>query len=286
MKSYTTTTLEHPFLYLLTKIASREEFAISITSGVLETTLPDAPQELSYHKGILCSAIKEDTTHREICRNFKTAKMIALLKEGIPFFSVCPFGILDYVFPLTFANKNVGSGFITYQCQQLEPQNQERSKWTIESSIQLAEKNFNEIKEEMKLIASLIQNNIPTFLEKKMVKKLPRPDDLLTSVHNILCEYYTDTITLTKIANKIGVTPSLLAHNYKTRYGVTVHEQLTIKRVERSIALLKEGASVTEAGVLAGFPNGAYFSRIFKNYTGLSPAIWRKKHTIEWSSKI
>lgn len=82
-----------------------------------------------------------------------------------------------------------------------------------------------------------------------------------------------------------------LPHNYdyirklfKKETGLTPHEYLTAKRMERASGLLSSGITnrysnytVSQVAEACGFAEPLYFSRVFKKYFGVSPSEYSKR---------
>lgn len=71
---------------------------------------------------------------------------------------------------------------------------------------------------------------------------------------------------------------------FKKEIGVTPHEYLTAKRMELAQKLLTSGVSNTysnysvgQISEICGFSEPLYFSRVFKNYFGVSPSDYAKR---------
>ncbi len=71
---------------------------------------------------------------------------------------------------------------------------------------------------------------------------------------------------------------------FKKETGLTPHEYLTAKRMERAGSLLSSGItnrysnySVSQVAEACGFAEPLYFSRVFKKYFGVSPSEYSKR---------
>ena len=72
-----------------------------------------------------------------------------------------------------------------------------------------------------------------------------------------------------------------LRRRFKNALGMTPHAYLEWLRIENAKKLLdpSQGADmhIAEAAYLSGFYDPLYFSRVFRQHTGVSPSEWRKK---------
>ncbi|HSV79666.1 MAG TPA: AraC family transcriptional regulator [Ramlibacter sp.] len=91
--------------------------------------------------------------------------------------------------------------------------------------------------------------------------------------------------TLTDAARAVAVSPNYLATLLKRETGKTFVELVTERRVERAAELLSYTAlRVSQIADEAGFSEPEYFSRRFKQVTGLSPLQFREKYGVGHSA--
>jgi AraC-like DNA-binding protein len=86
-----------------------------------------------------------------------------------------------------------------------------------------------------------------------------------------------DILSLSDVSEELGLSPSRFNEIFKTYTAMTPYQyfiQLKIHRAER--LLEEEGASVKEVAFSLGFEDQHYFSRLFKNKTGIAPSEWKK----------
>jgi AraC-like DNA-binding protein len=92
----------------------------------------------------------------------------------------------------------------------------------------------------------------------------------------------TGNATLSDAARSVAVSPNYLATLLKRETGKTYVELVTERRVERAAELLSfTGMRISQVADEAGFSDAEYFSRRFKQVTGLSPRQFRDKYAIE-----
>lgn len=78
-------------------------------------------------------------------------------------------------------------------------------------------------------------------------------------------------ITVGDIADRFGIGTTTLHAIFKENLGISPGEYILRFKINRSIELLQEGVTVTEAANRAGFNSYSHFIRIFKKRTGLPP---------------
>ncbi|MBO5868564.1 MAG: helix-turn-helix transcriptional regulator [Oscillospiraceae bacterium] len=81
-----------------------------------------------------------------------------------------------------------------------------------------------------------------------------------------------ENISSQDIANAAGISVSHLRSVFRQQYGNSLIRQLNSLRVEQAKLLLEEGMlTLAEIATACGFQNEYYFSRVFKQFTGISP---------------
>lgn len=104
-------------------------------------------------------------------------------------------------------------------------------------------------------------------------------EDDFDKVFKLVDEHYTDyNLSLEMLADQIGVSISHISKEFKKRKGVTYMEYLTMLRMERAKALLRESdLSIKEVFYEVGYIDVYSASKKFKAYYGETPTAYRKK---------
>ena len=84
-------------------------------------------------------------------------------------------------------------------------------------------------------------------------------------------------INLPAISEQLGVSTSRLNEIFKTYTSMTPYQYFIQIKIHKAESLLEqEDISIKEAAFRTGFEDQYYFSRLFKNKTGVSPSEWRR----------
>ena len=105
----------------------------------------------------------------------------------------------------------------------------------------------------------------------------PRPAPLTTVIEEYLATHLDGRARLGDLARKLGYSASHVSTLIRRATGRSFVALRRRLRFERACALLRDGASVKEAALAAGFDDPAYFSRAFKRRVGMAPSAWREE---------
>jgi len=108
----------------------------------------------------------------------------------------------------------------------------------------------------------------------------PVPKNLERVAEHI--EAHLDTrLAIQGLARLAGMSPAGFNRAFRSQFGTSPAHYVTELRVrEAARRLLQEDETVDAIAEKTGFPNRAYFSRVFKQVTGEAPAGFRRTHKI------
>ena len=91
---------------------------------------------------------------------------------------------------------------------------------------------------------------------------------------------FSEDIDLNNIADEACFSKFHFIRLFKTIYGKTPHQYLTMVRIENAKLFLQEGISVSETCFRVGFDSLSSFAGLFKQYTKLSPSVYQQQFDI------
>jgi AraC-like DNA-binding protein/ligand-binding sensor protein len=92
-------------------------------------------------------------------------------------------------------------------------------------------------------------------------------------------ENYTRKVSLQEVADASGLSAPYFSTIFKEEMGENLSGYLNRLRVDRAGDMLIEtNLSLSEIAVSCGFEDQSWFSKIFKNYTGMSPGKYREQN--------
>lgn len=106
----------------------------------------------------------------------------------------------------------------------------------------------------------------------------PKYSIFIKQAINYIDEHLTDDMTLETIAESVHSNASYLSRIFKKEVGTSVITYITDLRIKKAKDLLEHSDLKTfEISDAVGIHDPAYFSVLFKKYTGMSPKSYRNK---------
>ncbi len=96
--------------------------------------------------------------------------------------------------------------------------------------------------------------------------------------------HYASALSVSHLAERANLCPDAFARAFKRHQGTTPARFIAQVRIREAANLLTgTDATLDAIAERCGFPNRAYFSRVFKKITGDSPAHFRRRHNPDTS---
>jgi len=101
-------------------------------------------------------------------------------------------------------------------------------------------------------------------------------DKIITGAKTLMESNVYSAINLPDISEQLGISTSRLNEIFKTYTSMTPYQYFIQIKINKAESLLEQkNISVKEAAFRMGFEDQYYFSRLFKNKTGVSPSDWK-----------
>ena len=113
-------------------------------------------------------------------------------------------------------------------------------------------------------VATPLRGGLPVWQQKRLIE--------------FIQEHLAQEISLTALAELVGLSLCHFARAFKQSFGVPPHRYHMACRMDRATNLLQRPAlSVTQIGIQVGFRETSSFTRAFRKFTGLTPTEYRRQ---------
>lgn len=126
------------------------------------------------------------------------------------------------------------------------------------------------------------QARLEVYLSELMCKMSDQPDisqqpaaDTLVQVARYLDHHLTENISLQTLCALSGYSASHLIRSFRQAFGFTPHAYVLNRRIQLGQSELKQGISIADAALNAGFADQPHFQRAFKQRVAATPNQYR-----------
>ncbi len=107
------------------------------------------------------------------------------------------------------------------------------------------------------------------------------PQELANLAHlrrarDLIDREYARPLDVPTLASHALMSPAHFSRQFRAAYGETPYAYLMTRRIERAMALLREGMSVTDACMTVGCTSLGSFSSRFTEIVGETPSAYRR----------
>ncbi len=110
-----------------------------------------------------------------------------------------------------------------------------------------------------------------------LVRRQPHADSVVRKAEAWLSEHFREAGAVSGVVAQGAIPERSLKRRFKTATGTSLMEYVQNLRIEAAKQLLENGsAPAEEIGAEVGYTNPAFFRRLFKRMTGLTPGAYRR----------
>ena len=103
----------------------------------------------------------------------------------------------------------------------------------------------------------------------------------IRQIMSYIAEHYSEKILLNDVADLIHLSPSECSRLFKKCMNITLFGYIQEYRIERSLEYLENpSCSITESGLLSGFSDSNYYTKVFTKIKGCTPRQYRKNQEL------
>jgi AraC-like DNA-binding protein len=108
------------------------------------------------------------------------------------------------------------------------------------------------------------------------------PQELANLAHlrharDLIDREYASPLDVPTMARRALMSPAHFSRQFRATYGETPYQYLMTRRIERAMALLRSGMSVTDACMAVGCTSLGSFSSRFTELVGMAPSQYRSR---------
>ena len=97
----------------------------------------------------------------------------------------------------------------------------------------------------------------------------------LRRARDLMDRDYAEPLDVAAMARAALMSPAHFSRRFRAAYGETPYSYLMTRRIERAMALLRQGVSVTDACLAVGCTSLGSFSSRFTEVVGMTPSQYR-----------
>lgn len=113
-------------------------------------------------------------------------------------------------------------------------------------------------------------------IERIRTKKYLPKDTRILIAKEYFDLHFKEPGCLKSAVEKSGISARRFGELFRNTYDTTPNQYVTSRKIEYAKSLLSAGChTVTEISALCNFSDVCYFTKVFKNETGISPAKWK-----------
>ncbi len=126
-------------------------------------------------------------------------------------------------------------------------------------------------------ISAWMSRILSSFTQMVFLPKEAKHIDVIQKVVAYINANYMNKISLNDIAKEGFLSSSYLSKLFKSEMKINLSTYINNVRVEKSkLLLLDETLSIMDVATMVGFEEQSYFSKVFRNNTGVSPGKFRQ----------
>lgn len=234
------------------------------------------PFKNTIHTSTICELVKNIPGGFPKCYRCRNLAIEKALHTQKPFGGLCINGIYEYTRPVTENGKTICIIFIGNIFTEGRGERILQKNFSYDPSlIDTLEKHFSY--EQCEMLGSLIECYIRILL-----KEFPSSDvhldfdPLIENLKRYMEEHLEYDMDIATLAKNFHYNRKYLGRLFKQKTGMSFHEYVNYRRIERAKQLLQTtDNTITSISLRCGFNNISYFCRLFKKSTNLSPTEYR-----------
>jgi AraC-like DNA-binding protein len=127
------------------------------------------------------------------------------------------------------------------------------------------------------LSAAIVQRLVTRMeVGRRISDATPLPFAMRRRLVDLIESHLAEPPSLDDLALAVGMRTAAFLKVFRASFGVSPHQYLLARRVERAKTLLQRDVRLIDIALSLGFVSHAHFSGTFRARTGLTPSDWRR----------
>jgi AraC-like DNA-binding protein len=126
--------------------------------------------------------------------------------------------------------------------------------------------------------AMLLEITVRIHQEDALQRSSGKQVRMVQQVRDYILEYYREPLSIEELAQQAERNASHLITSFKKHYGMAPLEYMHRTRITKAEELLlSTNINIEEIAIELGYCDAAYFNRMFKKLTGMTPSAYRRQ---------
>ncbi len=138
-------------------------------------------------------------------------------------------------------------------------------------------KHLQHVKHTQNAVDNVFIQVFDQFIRQQAVQK--KTPQWVKELKQLIQDQIDTSISLTDLSRSLSIHPSYLSREFSKHFDdLSFGEYIRKLRIEKAIQLMNnEQLTLTQIAYLTGFSDQSHFTRIFKQYAGVSPSVFKKQ---------
>lgn len=131
----------------------------------------------------------------------------------------------------------------------------------------------------IKTVKELQLHTDPALLARLTSGTTDSTDSVILRLQYYIQTHLHQKLTLQSMSEHLGFSPTYISHHFKKETGIPPVQYILQQRLLRSQYLLRTtGTPIKDIADAVGIPDCSYFTKLFREHTGLTPSAYRNTY--------
>ena len=258
-------------------------------TGIYSNENLQIPVSFRTHSTHFCSIAKSTPIGFDYCYTCKKLSVSKCYKIKSDYWGYCPFGLLEYVYPITINENPIAILYIGNMSDDMKKTNKDILRRAERSEIdyRFFKNEFKNIEIISESDKAIIEQKTKLFADYIKLLYLQTSKNLsnhkttwfVESMINYALTNYYKKITVDALAKKLYLNSKYAGRIFKEQVGVSFSQYIMNLRLSAACEMLTNSdRPISKISYSCGFESVSYFNRAFNKAYGISPSEYRSKN--------